>query len=33
MEFSQLSSHIIPLRSKYPPQHPVLKHSQSRLLP
>jgi hypothetical protein len=26
MQFSPLSRHLIPLRSKYPPQHPVLKH-------
>jgi hypothetical protein len=26
MQFSPFSSHLIPLRSKYPPQHPVLKH-------
>jgi hypothetical protein len=25
MQFSSLSRHLIPLRSKYPPQHPVLK--------
>jgi hypothetical protein len=25
--------HLIPLRSKYPPQHPVLKHPQSMFLP
>jgi hypothetical protein len=28
MQFSPFSSHLIPLRSKYPPQHPVLKHPQ-----
>jgi hypothetical protein len=27
------SSHFIPLRSKYSPQHPVLEHSQSMFLP
>jgi hypothetical protein len=26
MQFSALSRHLISLRSKYPPQHPVLKH-------
>jgi hypothetical protein len=33
MQFSLPSRHFIPLRSKYPPQHPVLKHSQSMFLP
>jgi hypothetical protein len=33
MQFSPFSSHLIPLRSKYPPQHPVLKHPQSMFLP
>jgi hypothetical protein len=33
MQFSPLSRHSIPLRSKYPPQHPVLKHPQSVFLP
>jgi hypothetical protein len=28
MQFSPFSRHLIPLRSKYPPQHPVLKHLQ-----
>jgi hypothetical protein len=32
MQFSPLSRHLIPLRSKYPPQHPVLKHLQSMLV-
>jgi hypothetical protein len=32
MQFSPLSRHFIPLRSKYPPQHPVLKHPQSMFL-
>jgi hypothetical protein len=27
MQFSPLSHHPIPLQSKYPPQHRVLKHS------
>jgi hypothetical protein len=26
MQVSPLYLHLIPLRSKYPPQHPVLKH-------
>jgi hypothetical protein len=29
MQFSQTSCHFISLRSKYSPQHPVLKHPQS----
>jgi hypothetical protein len=29
LHFPPTSCHFIPLRSKYPPQHPVLKHSQS----
>jgi hypothetical protein len=29
MQFSPFSSHLIPLQSKYPPQHPVLKHRQN----
>jgi hypothetical protein len=33
MQFSPLPRHLIPLQSKYPPQHPVLKHSQSVSLP
>jgi hypothetical protein len=33
MQFSPFSNHLIPLRSKYPPQKPVLKHRQSMLLP
>jgi hypothetical protein len=28
MQFSPTSCHFIPLRSKYSPQHPVLKHPQ-----
>jgi hypothetical protein len=27
MQFSPISCHLIPLRSKYSPQHPVLTHS------
>jgi hypothetical protein len=30
MQFSPFTRHIIPLRSKYPPLHPVLKHSHFR---
>jgi hypothetical protein len=33
MQFSPHSLHLIPPRSKYPPQHPVFKHSQSMFLP
>jgi hypothetical protein len=32
MQSPPASHHFLPLRSKYPPQHPVLKHSQSMLL-
>jgi hypothetical protein len=32
MQFSPFSTHLIPLRSKYPPQYPVLKHLQSMFL-
>jgi hypothetical protein len=32
MQLSQPSRQFIPLRSKYPPQHPVLKHPQSMFL-
>jgi hypothetical protein len=32
MQFSPFSCHLIPLRPKYPPQHPVLKHPQSMCL-
>jgi hypothetical protein len=32
-QFSPPSCHLIPLRSKYPPQHPVLKHPQSMFAP
>jgi hypothetical protein len=31
MQFSPPSRHFIPLWSKYPPQHPVLKHPQSNV--
>jgi hypothetical protein len=33
MQFSPFTRHLIPLRSKYPPQHPVLKHPQSMFFP
>jgi hypothetical protein len=33
MQFSQTSCHLIPLRSKYSPQQPVLKQSKSMFLP
>jgi hypothetical protein len=33
MQFSPTSYDFIPLRSKYSPQHPVLKHPQSMFLP
>jgi hypothetical protein len=33
MQFSPFSRYLIPLRSKYPPQHPVFKHPQSMFLP
>jgi hypothetical protein len=33
MQFSPLSRHLIPLRSKHPPQHPVLKQPQSMFFP
>jgi hypothetical protein len=32
-QFSPASCHFISLRSKYSPQHPVLKHPQSMFLP
>jgi len=32
-QYSSPSRHFLPLRSKYSPQHPVLKHPQSMLLP
>jgi hypothetical protein len=33
MQFSPISCQFISLRSKYSPQHPVLKHPQSMFLP
>jgi hypothetical protein len=33
MQLSPPSQHFIPLRSKYSPQHPVLKHPPSMVLP
>jgi hypothetical protein len=33
VHFTPASCHSIPLRSKYPPQHSVLKHPQSMFLP
>jgi hypothetical protein len=33
IQFSPPSDHVISLRSKYPPQDPVLKHPQSVFLP
>jgi hypothetical protein len=33
MKFSPVSRQLISLRTKYSPQHPVLKHPQSVLLP
>jgi hypothetical protein len=33
MQFSPTSCLIIPLWSKYSPQHPVVKHPQSLFLP
>jgi hypothetical protein len=33
MQFSPISCYFIPLWSKYPSQHPVLKHPQSMFLP
>jgi hypothetical protein len=32
MQFYPTSSHLISLRSKYSPQHPVLRHPQSMFL-
>jgi len=31
--FSPLSSYLVPLRPKYSPQHPILKHPQPTFLP
>jgi hypothetical protein len=28
MKFSPLSCYLVPLRPKYSPQHPILKHTQ-----
>jgi len=33
MQSSPASCHILPLSSKYSPQHPVLKHPQPMLFP
>jgi hypothetical protein len=33
VQLSPFSYYFIPLRSKYSPQHPVLKHPQSMLFP
>jgi hypothetical protein len=33
MQFSAISRHFISLRSRYSPQHPVIKHPQSVFLP
>jgi hypothetical protein len=33
MQLSPSTRHLIPLRSKYRPQHPVLKYPQSMFLP
>jgi hypothetical protein len=33
VQLSPFPCYFIPLRSKYSPQHPVLKHPQSVLLP
>jgi hypothetical protein len=33
MQYSLFSRHLIPVRPKYPPQHPFLKHPQSTFLP
>ena len=33
MYFSPLSCYIVPLRPKYSPQHPILKHLQPTSLP
>jgi hypothetical protein len=32
MQFSPISRHFISLRTKYSPQHPVLKHPQQRIV-
>ena len=33
MKFSSSSFYLVPLKPKYSPQHPILKHPQSRFLP
>ena len=33
MQLSPFPCHLVPLRSKYAPQHPILKHPQPALLP
>jgi hypothetical protein len=33
MQFSPTSCHFIPLRSKYSPKRPALKHTQSMFFP
>ena len=33
MSFSPFPCHLVPLRPKYSPQHPLLKHSQPTFLP
>jgi hypothetical protein len=33
MKFSPLPCYLVPLRPKYSPQHPILKHLQPTLLP
>jgi hypothetical protein len=33
MEISPFPYSLVPLRSKYSPQHPILKHPQSTFLP
>ena len=33
MQFSPLPCYLVPLRPKYSPQHPVLRHPKSTLLP
>src|SRR5215510_732722 len=33
MKFSPLPCHLVPLRPKYSPQHPILKHPQPTFLP
>jgi len=32
MQLSPFSCHLVPLRSKYSPQHPILKHPQPAFL-